>query len=118
MYSDNPDRTRIHIVAYNFLQSNINDLAASLLANSSIEQPTIIPLFNSRSVYMSNKTLGDEYRYVLDRKKQTVYVGTTLDKPQLLLKRTFKQDTSLQGEAVAEGTAFREMTSAPNDAAL
>jgi len=46
---------------------------------------------------MSSKTLGDEYRYVLDRKKQTVYVGNTLDKPQLLLKRSQIRETTLNG---------------------
>jgi len=79
------------------LNQNINDLASVLISNSLIEQSTVIPLFNSRSVYMSSKTLGDEYRYVLDRKKQTVYVGNTLDKPQLLLKRSQIRETTLNG---------------------
>jgi hypothetical protein len=30
---------------------------------------------------MSNKKLGDEYNYVLDRKNKTRYIGNTLEKP-------------------------------------
>jgi len=50
------------LIATTFLNQNINDLASVLISNSLIEQSTVIPLFNSRSVYMSSKTLGDEYR--------------------------------------------------------
>lgn len=59
--------------------------------------------------------MGDEYKYVLERKKQTRYVGNTLDKPQLLLKRTFLEDTNLRSEQVSGETAYRQQTQNTED---
>ena len=50
---------------------NLNNLSASLFTN----------------VYLSNKEISDEHRYVLNRKNLERYVGNTLEKPQILLKR-------------------------------
>ena len=41
----------------------------------------LVPNMTFRNVYLNNKVLGDEYKYVLERKKQNRYVGNTLDKP-------------------------------------
>ena len=43
---------------------------------------------------MSNKKLGDEYCYVLDRKNHTRYIGNTLEKPYILLKSTEIRETN------------------------
>ena len=33
------------------------------------------------NMHMSNRTLGDEYRYVFDRKEAERQLGNTLDRP-------------------------------------
>lgn len=48
---------------------------------------------NRLSLYLNNRKLGEEYTYVLDRKTKQRFIGNTLDRPQILLKRTFVRDT-------------------------
>ena len=43
--------------------------------------------------YMDNRELGDELRYVFERRNLDRYTGNTLEKPKLLLKRLFISDT-------------------------
>jgi hypothetical protein len=47
----------------------------------------VINVVKSGNTYFSNKKLADEQKYVLDRKNQERYIGNTLEKPQVLLKR-------------------------------
>lgn len=42
--------------------------------------------------------MGDEICYVYERKNQKKYVGNTLEKPNILLKRTFVRDTEFDKE--------------------
>lgn len=42
-----------------------------------------------KNFYLSGRKLGDEFRYVFDRKFAKRYVGNTLDRPRLILKRNF-----------------------------
>ena len=38
-----------------------------------------------RSLYLAGRNIGDEYRYILDRKFAQKYPGTMLERPSLLL---------------------------------
>ena len=55
---------------------------------------------------MSNRQLGGEFAYVLDRKGQTRYIGNSLEKPQLLLKRHFIRDTNFDKLSLDPGNDF------------
>ncbi|QEL15260.1 transcription antitermination NusB family protein [Limnoglobus roseus] len=54
------------------------------------------------SVYQTGRNIGDEYRYVLERKAQKKYPGNMLDRPQLLLNPWAIRPTTT-GEQMAEG---------------
>ena len=56
--------------------------------------------------FLSNRKLGDEFRYVFDRKYVTRFMGNNLDRPQLLLKRNFVRDTAFNEEVMNAGTEF------------
>jgi len=56
---------------------------------------------------MSNRKLGDEFRYVFDRKFLKRFMGNTLDRPQLLLNRHKLRDTKFDDEVVQDGTQYR-----------
>ena len=49
---------------------------------------------NWRNFYLSNRELSTEFRYCFDRKTLPRFMGNTLPKPKLLLKRTFAQVTA------------------------
>ncbi len=63
------------------MPTDVNAIARQLNSVNKDVETKIIPKIKSRNTYLSNKTLGDEYRYVLERKKQERYVGNTLEKP-------------------------------------
>ena len=52
---------------------------------------------------MSDNSLGDEIRYVLERKELAIQLGNTLERPSLLLKRDLVGKTSFDDEILHEG---------------
>jgi hypothetical protein len=52
---------------------------------------------------MSNRTLGDEYRYVVERQEAERQLGNTLDRPQMVNKRLFKRKTEMDREILKIG---------------
>ena len=55
---------------------------------------------------MSDRQLSDEFRYVFDRKYAERTMGSTLDRPLLLMKRNFLADTTFENEQLNQGTEF------------
>lgn len=56
-----------------------------------------------KNAYLSNRELGDEFRYVFERRFLERYIGNTLDRPQLVLKRTKVRDTQFDQESITSG---------------
>jgi len=84
--------TRIHVLATRFLPAYSvyqNMLLPEMIVDHRIQQ--IKPV----SYYISGRNIGDEYRYILDRKYADKYPGNMLSKPGLLLNpwRIRKTDT-------------------------
>jgi hypothetical protein len=69
LFSDHADKTRLHGIAFQFMPGDSNFIARELNNMNKEVESKIIPKIKSRNTYLSNKTLGDEYRYVLERKK-------------------------------------------------
>jgi len=44
-------------------------------------------------MFESNNSIGDEIKYVFDRKKQDDQLGNNLDRPSLLMGKTFTKNT-------------------------
>jgi len=61
------------------------------------------------NMFMSNKTLGDEYRYVFDRAQAERQLGNLLDRPSLLMKRLFTRQTETENEQLKAGNEFARM---------
>ncbi|MFO0848489.1 MAG: hypothetical protein U0871_08030 [Gemmataceae bacterium] len=58
------------------------------------------------SVYLTGRNIGDEYRYVLDRKGARKFPGNMLDRPQLLLNPWAVRTTETGEQLAAEGGQF------------
>lgn len=56
---------------------------------------------------MNNKVLGDEACYVIDRMNQPQFIGNTLEKPQILLKRTEVCDTQFEKEQLTQDVNYK-----------
>lgn len=71
------------------------DLYSELLKPIEGEQiKSWFPFSKWKNIYLSNRKLGDEFRYVFDRKYLQRFIGNTLERPRLLLRRTFVKATS------------------------
>jgi len=57
-------------------------------------------------MFMSNRTLGHEYRYVFDRATAERQLGNLLDRPSLLMKRLFTRQTETENENLGAGSNF------------
>ena len=106
VYADQRDLTRVHVFAYQFFPDNINTIPESL-QNVGVTTP-LRQISNGlkKAFYLNNRKLGDEYVYVLDRKNQNRYIGNTLERPPVLLKREFVRDTSNRQEQLSTGDDF------------
>ncbi len=58
------------------------------------------------SLYVAGRDIGDEYRYVLDRRFSTKYPGNMLDRPGLLLNPWAVRDTATGEQQAKAGGEF------------
>ncbi|MBU51149.1 MAG: hypothetical protein CL920_20875 [Deltaproteobacteria bacterium] len=75
-------RTRIHVIATRFFpEYNVYRALAKTGSESGVWR-TVSPL---KSHYRVGRDIGDEYRYILERKNAQKWVGNMLTRPSLLL---------------------------------
>jgi hypothetical protein len=94
---------RLHVFACHYLPNCPNQMfmgVANMLLQSGSISKTVFPFAQWKNILMSNRELSDEFRYVFDRKYAERYLGNTLDKPKLLLKRHFVQTTTVSEEVL------------------
>ena len=101
------ERTRVHVIATRF-------------ASALLELPWIGPRAVGRRVdrpriaqYVSGRELGDEYRYILDRRNAKRYPTLLLDKPSLLLNPWSRRTTTTDVAHARAGGAFGGSYSSP-----
>ena len=58
---------------------------------------------------LSDRKLGDEYRYVFDRANAERTLGNSLDRPSLLDKRLFTRKTEMDAEVLNSGSNFNQI---------
>jgi hypothetical protein len=66
-------------------------------------------LARPRSLYVQERDIGEEYRYILDRKYATKFPGNMLARPGLLLNPWAIRETSTGRQVAAKGTEFQDL---------
>ncbi len=97
------DLTRVHVVATRYVP------AFSLyenLARVRHPQPLLRAMPDAESIYMAGRNIGDEYRYILDRKYVTKFPGNLLTRPGLLLNPWAIRKTQADRQQAAKGGAM------------
>ena len=92
--------TRVHIFASRFLPE-FDAFAA--LGSDHLPQPNTWTTAWRPSLYQSARTIGEEYRYVLERKNAKHYPGNLLPRPGLLLNPWAISDTQTERQSAAAG---------------
>ena len=98
----------VYALLFNFITPELLDTITELRSLSEANIPREMRFDRPSNFYMQSTALDEEYQYVLDRKKLPRFVGSTLDKPQLLLKRLFLKDTKTETQQARGGGAFAQ----------
>src|SRR6185369_1456350 len=94
-------RTRVHVIATRFVPALVEPLG---------EGPLTMPSRRADRLpgarYVSGRELGDEYRYVLERRAAPRFPGLLLDKPSLLLNPWSRRTTTTEIAPPRPGGVF------------
>ncbi|RYD30845.1 MAG: hypothetical protein EOP86_19155, partial [Verrucomicrobiaceae bacterium] len=100
--------TRVHVMVSRFLPAFD---AFEELGNDSMPEPELTPNIWRPSLYQSARTIGEEYRYVLERRSHRVFAGNLLPRPGLLLNPWAIADTSTEKQDAAGSGQLGHLTS-------
>lgn len=64
---------------------------------------TVFQFANWKNIFLSDRELGDEFRYVFDRKYAERQIGNSLERPRLIVKRNFNAVTEVDQEVLSQG---------------
>lgn len=96
--------TRVHVLASRFLPDF--DAYADL-GNTPGSQPRAATPSQLHTLYVSGRTLGEEYRYVLERRLAKKFPGSMLPRPGLLLNPWMLRETETVSEEAKLGEDFK-----------
>ncbi len=91
--------TRLHVYGTRYLPAF--SAFGNIGAVRDVELQGAFPL-SAESIYLAGRNIGDEYRYIIDRRNQKKYPGNMLDRPALLLNPWVVRSTET-GEQLARG---------------
>ncbi|MCA9147917.1 MAG: hypothetical protein KDA92_01395 [Planctomycetales bacterium] len=102
-------RSRVHVYGLTFATQPrpFDDLKRISLPN-----PQGLTRSYLTNYYLQGRQLGDEFRYVLDRKYLPKFPGNMLVRPELLLNPWDVRDTQTAVESLARDSAFNRMPAA------
>lgn len=113
--------TRVHVIGSRYLPAHSAFLE---LGREGLAEPWAVRFSTARSAYVSGRDLGDEYRYILERKQTVKFPGAMLPRPGLLLNpwavrstETALAEAQAGGEYAAFGAAAPSEPASPRSAA-
>lgn len=94
------DYTRVHVVATRFLPDRYAYPQLNVIAPAG---GSVRTLNQGYALYTSGRQIGDEYRYVLERRFAAKFPGNMLERPSLLLNPWSLEETHAEQEAAQAG---------------
>ncbi|HEY2342000.1 MAG TPA: hypothetical protein VGH90_03170, partial [Chthoniobacteraceae bacterium] len=93
--------TRVHVAADRFVPEAAWRLSSGL---SSFERfnPASAASARRPNLFVSGRAIGDEYRYILDRRYSKIYPGNMLTRPGLLLNPWEVRETNQAGQNIQQ----------------
>jgi hypothetical protein len=99
--------TRVHLAMSRYVSSDL----FSQLGTPSFRSPIAADLNRPQSQYLSGRKIGDEYRYIMERRKGPVYPGNMLTRPSLLLNPWSPRTTELSSDWAKGGEIYETLAS-------
>jgi hypothetical protein len=104
--ADADEHTRVHVFATRFLASD----AHAALDRLRLPMPELAAVGRSRCHYLSGRDIGDEYRYILERRRAPVFAGNMLERPGLLLNPWALRTTSTGTQDAKGGGSYDSLS--------
>lgn len=101
---------RLHVFATRFQPSF---LPYQYLSRAIHREPLLVPRLRLDSLYAQGRNIGDEYRYILDRRLAPRFPGNMLERPGILLNPWAIRSTETGQQAVAGGDDFARTAENP-----
>ena len=96
--------TRVHVAATRYLPAyRLYDTLAQIRP----PEPRVTGVLHAESRYLSGRNIGDEYRYIIDRKYAKKFAGSMLERPGLLLNPWSIRKTETGEQRAAGGQAWK-----------
>ncbi|MDA0813763.1 MAG: hypothetical protein O3C21_15405, partial [Verrucomicrobia bacterium] len=102
-------RTRIHVFSSRFVPAF--DAFDTLGAGTALE-PLIGTPSRYRNLFVSGRSIGDEYRYIIERRFATKFPGNMLKRPGLLLNPWALRDTATAKDEAQSGDDWQSSAAA------
>jgi len=102
--------TRVHIFATRYYPEY--DAFRNLSRAGGVE-PYLFQQTPASSVYLTGRNIGDEYRYIIDRKYATKFPGNMLSRPSILLNPWAIRETETGQQIAQAGDRFQPKANAP-----
>ncbi|KAG2231590.1 hypothetical protein INT48_003690 [Thamnidium elegans] len=103
-------KTFLILTTSTFVPTNTESLA-HLINGRNLTRPLVLNngIYQTESLFLDNKQLGEEYQYVLNRARSEKWVGSNLTKPTLLMfpekhASTTTESRQLESEKVTKNT--------------
>ncbi|OMJ77934.1 hypothetical protein SteCoe_22372 [Stentor coeruleus] len=100
--------TSVYALFFNYLSKETNDIIDTFSILSETDTAGFINFTRPYNTYMPSNLLDQEYQYILDRKQLPRFIGNSLLKPQIFLKRNFIKNTETEMQKAQAGDSFRE----------
>ena len=107
--------TRVHVFATRFVPEYD---VFSKLSRVRGSEPYLFRQTPAESVYLTGRNIGDEYRYIIDRRYATKFPGNTLERPSQLLNPWAVRTTETGEQQAAGGDDFSPAGAKPESAAM
>ncbi|MBT3296661.1 MAG: hypothetical protein HN919_11070 [Verrucomicrobia bacterium] len=98
--------TRVHV----YMTRYITDTLFGALGQPSFRSPAAAKLGRPKSQYLSGRRIGDEYRYVMERKHGVPYPGNMLTRPSLILNPWSPRTTTTGTDHARDGEAYASIS--------
>ncbi len=92
--------------------------AHSGLANAPLPQPTAVRLNSPKALYVAERDIGEEYRYVLERAQAEKFPGNMLGRPGLILNPWAVRKTSTSLQDARRGGEYAKLVDSEDDQML
>jgi hypothetical protein len=100
---------RVHVMASRYMP----EYSAYGSLRAAFPEPYLVAVPKTESLYVIGRDIGEEYRYILERRYARKYAGNMLTRPSLLLNPWAIRKTETSTQEAREGEEFERLQGRP-----